>query len=105
VTSQRNWDASIGNVEFKQVGGKIFQRSIYYLIDKALHHLLEWHTIKVQIENVSVFHVCVNSLIIPLLETLYCCNVVVMFVIDLYNLVFVNYCIPLVTNVINVWDR
>jgi len=28
-----------------------------------------------------------------------------MSVIDLYNLVFVNYCIPLVTNVINVWDR
>jgi len=59
----------------------------------------------VQIKTVSVFHVFVNSLIIPLLETLYCFNVLVMSAIDLYNLVFVNYCIPLVTDVINVWDR
>ena len=51
-----NW-----KVEFKQVGGEIFQRSIEYLIDKVLHHLFEWHQNKVQIENVSVFHACVNS--------------------------------------------
>jgi len=56
----------------------------------------------VQIKNVSGSHVCANSLIIMLLEILYCCNVVVMYAIDLYNLVFVNYCIPLITNVINV---